>query len=251
MITTIEGVIESMALEQGKMKECDMWIGRAARIRHVVTVMFVEDNVLYIRGKEHLLHSANIDGTTGYTRHEENMAYTVPFLPDERIVFAHSYDEAKADATLLTEEIRTIEQKENEILKDELLDKFAALSLRLVDASRSTRSELGEIIKEDKRYSDLVHFIMYSMGFREPDEFTEDVQIEMSLIFQTQMVRFHDRDNDDIETFIPLANITSITPHIIYCGKHCACIRTADEHEYYVYKKQNKDVYYALMFLYE
>ena len=247
MLTTIKEAIEIMALEQGKLQDCDMWIGRNY-IRHATAVMLVEDNVLYFHGKE-LLH--RYDDSDDEVK-QEDCSYSVTFDTDEKIVFAHSLEEAKVDANIITEEINAKKKKEKETVMHNMLGQFATLSRKLKELDYHIKDEIAKTVKNDDQYGPLRDFVQYRMGFYESDDnFNEDVQVEMTNIFQQQRIRFDDADNSDITTIIPLANITSVETDLNYCGKPCIGIHTADKHVYHIYKENDHDLYYALYYLYE
>lgn len=247
MITIIKEAIEIMALEQGKLQDCDMWIGRDC-IRHATAVMLVEDNVLYFHCKELLRRYDDSDDEVN----QGDYSYSVTYDTDENIVFAHSLEEAKADANILTEEINAKRKKEKENIMHNLLGQFATLTRKLKEQDYDIREELAKTLREEKQFEPLRNFIQCRMNFYERnDDFNEDVQIVMTDVFQGQRIRFDDADNSDITTTIPLANITAVETHITYCGKPCVGVHTTGKQVYHIYKEKAKYLYRALSYLYE
>lgn len=247
MITTIKEAIEIMALEQGKLQDCDMWIGRND-IHHATAVMLVEDNVLYFHCKEYLLrHDYSEDELI-----QQDCSYSVDYDEDERIVFAHSLEAAKVDANFLTEEIVAKKKKEEETNMHDLLSQFTTLSRKLKEVDYIIEEHLANTIKKEKQFQPLREFIRFRMNYHPYyDDFNEDIQTEMTHIFQRQLIRFDDADNSDIRTIIPLANITAVETSIKVNGKPCVSIHTTDNHVYYIYKEKDEDLYHALSYLYE
>lgn len=229
MFTTIKGIIEIMALEQGKLQDCDIWIGRN-HIRHATAVMLVEDNVLCFHGKQ------------------EDCSYTVTYATDKKIIFAHSIEEAKADKKLITEEINAKKNKEDEIITHNILSQFATLSRKLSECDCGIQHNIAKAIKNDEQYKPLRDFLRFPLGFN--DQFNDDMMLEVTEIFQKQRIRFADFDNSNLITIIPLANITSVERNLIHCDKECVGIHTADQHVYYIYEEKYHDLYYALNYLY-
>lgn len=224
-----------------------MWIGRNF-IRHATAVMLVEDNVLYFHGKELLRRYNDSDDEVD----QEDCSCSVTYDTDENIVFAHSLEEAKADANLITEENNAKKKKEKETIMHNLLCQFATLSRKLKEQDYDIREELAKTLREEKQFEPLRDFIQYRMNFYESNnDFNEDVQIAMTNIFQEQRIRFDDADNSDITTIIPLANVTAVETDLNYCGKPCIGVHTTGEQVYHIYEEKVPDLYRALSYLYE
>lgn len=252
MITTYKEASETLGLKQGEMQDCDLWIGRNG-IRHATGIMLVDNGYIYMRCDKiaYRKSGATSEEKTFFKIEDaENCLMDYEEKPDEKIVLAFSFEEARNHAFAITNEETHLQNT----VRDEVLNLFVTLSEKLTELDGDIKDDIAETIldDDDDRFETLRSFIEYRMGwYKEDERFNEDVQVEMMNIFQRRKIVFRDSEHGNICTTVELGNVVSVNTNVTVNKKDCVIVHTnSDRHTYRIFKENNKDVYYALEHLY-